>query len=76
MRRMYEFVCDSGHITEKFIDESEHTVECAVCGSASTRIMSAVRCSLEGITGDFPGAYAKWNKVHREANKVASKRRD
>jgi hypothetical protein len=73
---MFEFACDSGHITEKFIDETVKQVECSVCGEVANRIMSSVRCSLEGITGDFPGAYAKWNKVHREANRVAKKRNE
>lgn len=74
-KRMFEFVCDNNHISEKLIDENVRETECAVCGNLATRIVSAVRCDLEGITGDFPGAYAKWNNVHREASRVANKRR-
>lgn len=75
-KRMFEFVCDNIHISERLVDESVRQTECVVCGEVATRIMSAVRCNLEGITGDFPGAYAKWNRVHREANRVANKRRN
>lgn len=75
-RRMFEFVCDNGHIHECLIDSEVREKECPVCGNVATRIMSAVRCELEGITGDFPGAYAKWNRVHQEAARVANKKRD
>lgn len=75
-RRMFEFVCDEGHISEALIDSEVREIPCRVCGSVASRIMSAVRCELEGITGDFPGAYAKWNNKHREAARVANKKRD
>lgn len=74
--RIFEFVCDNSHVTERLVKDDVREVECAVCGSLASRIVSAVRCNLEGITGDFPGAYAKWNNVHREASRVANKRRE
>lgn len=74
--RMFEFVCDNGHITEKLVKDDVREVSCSVCEGLASRIMSAVRCNLEGITGDFPGAYRKWNNVHREASRVANKRRN
>jgi hypothetical protein len=75
-KRIFEFVCDNNHISERLVEDSVREVECVVCGVLAHRIVSAVRCSLEGITGDFPGAYAKWNNVHREASRVANKRRN
>ena len=40
MRRMYEFKCRQGHITEKYIDESIKTVSCVECEQDAFRIVS------------------------------------
>ena len=57
MRRMYEFKCEDGHISEALVDDTVRELSCRACGKPSTRIVSSVRCNLEGITGAFPGAY-------------------
>ena len=40
MRRMYEFKCRHGHITEKYIDESVKIVSCGECEQDAFRIVS------------------------------------
>ena len=63
MRRMFEFVCEDGHISEALVDETVRELACRACGKHSTRIVSSVRCNLEGITGAFPGAYDAWEST-------------
>jgi hypothetical protein len=73
MRRMFEFVCEDGHISEALVDEDCRELACRACGKNSTRIVSIVRCNLEGITGAFPGAYDAWERKRSE--KLAQERK-
>ena len=73
MRRMFEFVCEDGHISEALVDETIRELACRACGKHSTRIVSSVRCNLEGITGAFPGAYDAWERKRSE--KMAQERK-
>ena len=66
MRRIFEFLCAEGHVTDQFIDDSLRQSVCTVCGKESTRIVSTPRVKLEGITGAFPGAYDRWERVRAE----------
>ncbi len=66
MRRIFEFLCSEGHVTEQYTDELSREAPCSACGKASKRIVSTPRVKLEGITGDFPGAYDRWERVRAE----------
>jgi len=61
-RRIYEFRCSDNHITEQYIDEKEGQTTCSICDKTAFRIVSAVKCSLDPISGHFPDATAKWAK--------------
>jgi len=68
MLKLFDFKCPDGHITEELV-ESQMTIPCD-CGLEARRILSPIRCKLEGRTGDFPGAALKWAKEHeKEARK-------
>ena len=69
MRRLFDFKCSNGHITEELV-ESETAIQCS-CGLEAKRILSPIRCSLEGLTGHFPDAHAKWAKRHEQGTKLA-----
>lgn len=73
-RRIYEFECSEGHRTERFIDESERTTECAECGLPAGRVVSPVLSSLDHISGTFPGATMKWARYRQQ--KIKQERRD
>ena len=73
MRRIFEFSCPCGQVFEKLVDERTRAVECG-CGMAAERIMSAPSVKLEGITGAFPGAYSKWERVRAEKMKEERKK--
>jgi len=76
MKRMFEFRCGEGHLTEQYIDEEVKHIDCPSCECISLRIISSPRISLEGVTGDFPTAADAWAKKHEEATRVAYKRRE
>lgn len=73
MRRMFEFVCSNGHLTEKFIDDETRAISCPLCGEQSVRLISTPRINLEGFTGAFPGAADKWLRIRAEKHKQATK---
>lgn len=74
MKRMFEFSCSEGHLTEKLVDEKHRSITCE-CGSEAQRIVSAPQVKLEGITGAFPGAYSKWERVRAEKLAVERKQK-
>ena len=73
MRRMFEFVCEDGHISEALVDETIRELACRACGKHATRIVSAANMKLEGITGAFPSAYDAWERKRSE--KLAQERK-
>ena len=66
MRKIYDARCPAGHVTEVFgyLDE---TFRCGECNLDAKRIISPIRCQLEGVSGDFPDAAAKWARRHEKA---------
>lgn len=73
MRKIFEFICSNGHLTEKYIQDDIRAISCPLCGEQSTRLISTPRINLEGFTGDFPGAAAKWVRTRAEKHKQATK---
>jgi len=74
MKRIFEFKCAKGHLTEKFVDDEVRSIECPHCRNEASRIISSPRISLEGITGAFPSAFESWARKHEEATRVAYKK--
>ena len=68
MRRIYDVRCTKcNEITEVFGREND-SFRCGACDSPANRIVSPVKCKLDGISGDFPGAAIKWERDHRSGN--------
>lgn len=66
-RQLYDFRCTEGHVSEHFVDLTlSPAVPCGICGAESKRLISPVRCKLEGVTGDFPGAALTWERKREE----------
>ena len=72
-KRIYEFVCAEGHITESYIDSELRTSTCKECGESAIRIVSRPMVKLEGVTGDFPGAAMQWERKRNEKIKAEQK---
>jgi hypothetical protein len=71
-RRLYDFKCDAGHITEGFVDYETTVISCD-CGSVANRIISPVRISLDGTDPNFVAAYDRWAKRHEDKQKQEAK---
>jgi len=69
MRKIREFRCGDDHITEHYVYDDVDTHPCKVCNKLAKRIISAVRCKLDPLSGDFPGATIKWIKEKEQASK-------
>jgi hypothetical protein len=70
MRQLRDFRCDEcGTTHEEYIDSDVRAVECPSCSGVATSIISPVRFTLEGTSGDFPTAYQKWDKRRQEKMK-------
>lgn len=66
---IYEYfcpVCDVKVEELRKMDEREIPAVCPDCNGAAKFTISAPRASLEGITGDFPGAYDHWEKIRKQ----------
>lgn len=73
MIRVFEFLCTDGHLSESFVDSDVRVHPCKECGKDAQRVVSAGNVKLEGITGDFPGAYHRWERVRAEKLKQERK---
>jgi len=73
MKRMFEFLCDDAHLTERLVSDDVRTVKCSACDKEAHRIVSSPTVKLEGFTGAFPDAYARWERVRAE--KLAQERK-
>lgn len=63
---LFEFHCNTcNQVEEKFVESSTREALCSSCGGTTHRIVSPVRCKLEGLTGAFPTASQQWVKKHQ-----------
>jgi hypothetical protein len=68
MIKVFDFKCSNGHLFEEFVESNVTTSRCG-CGANATRVVSAVKCVLEGASGDFPGRHMKWVREHEDAGR-------
>lgn len=69
MRKIIDVRChDCGAVHEEY-GYLDDTFRCGSCGGEAKRIISPVRCKLEGVSGDFPGAAMKWARDHERRAK-------
>jgi putative FmdB family regulatory protein len=70
---LYDFKCEEcDHTEEKLVVMDLRVQECEECHGRSKRVISPVRCHLEGHSGDFPSASAKWEREHEKQGRKAS----
>lgn len=73
MKRIFEFVCEDGHVSEALVDSETRSISCKECGKEATRIISMPQVKLDGCSGHFPSAYDAWSKKRSE--KLAQERK-
>ena len=74
MKILNDFMCDDGHVTEAFRDDSEQSIMCLVCSKVAVKALATPQIKLEGFSGAFPDAYDRWTKVRAEKLKQEKKR--
>lgn len=76
MALVYDYECERGHVTEQFVTaaERDRPIPCPRCGAPSVRRPATPRVKLEGITGAFPTAYDRWERVREEKMREERKR--
>jgi hypothetical protein len=72
-RRIFEFVCKEGHLSDKLVDSDCRATHCPICDQPAERIISTPMVKLEGVTGDFPGAAMQWERKRAEKIKAEQK---
>ena len=73
---LHEFLCTAEypHSFERILDiKLTPNPVCPVCGEVSNLVFRAPRVSLDGCSGDFPGAAIKWEK--QRAEKLSQERK-
>ena len=73
MRVLYDFQCPDGHITESLVNRGDPSAQCKECGKQAKRIISPIRTYLDPVSGDFPGATAKWERQRKQKIKQEQK---
>jgi len=76
--RVYDYWCEACGFREELFGNAEtleERIDCISCHAphAMHRLIPAPRASLEGITGDFPGAAMQWEK--RRQSHMAKERK-
>lgn len=70
---LYDFRCPNGHgLFEAIAPMDNEGIPCPTCGAHSKSVISAVRCKLDGVSGDFPGEAMKWTRRHEQAARKQS----
>ena len=75
MIKVFDFRCTNGHTFEEFVEGDTTSSRCG-CGANATKIVSATQHILNGASGDFPGAYYKWEtdrakKIEQERKQIS-----
>jgi hypothetical protein len=76
MPRMFEFQCEAGHITERYISYEVVCVPCEACGNDANRIISTPRIVLDGTDPVYVSAHDAWARKHEEKAKIERKQNE
>ena len=62
---LFDFECiKCNHREEKLVQSDVRHADCPQCSGKMIRVVSPVRCKLEGHSGHFPSAAMKWERQH------------
>jgi hypothetical protein len=74
VKSLRDFECDNcGESEERYIDSVITSYRCQ-CGGLKQRLIGMPKIDLEGITGAFPGAHAKWARVREENARIKAEK--
>jgi hypothetical protein len=75
MRQLRDFRCEHcGAEQERYLEADVTHVICE-CGHTMTRLIGMPTVSLEGISGDFPGAANKWATIREQRHRENARKK-
>lgn len=69
MRTLRDYVCDAGHVSERFLTSEIGAIECPICGLPAKKTLGIGTIKLDGTDPAFPGAWSRWASVREERRK-------
>ena len=73
IKGMFDFRCEDGHITERFVSYEVTECVCDVCSKSALKQLSAPTIYLEPFSGLHPSATSKWEAKRAEKLKQERK---
>lgn len=73
MKILFEFECTKCGVFEEIVEYTKE-LDCPTCGKVAHKIISTPAIHLEGWSGSFPGATAKWERKHWQDARQKSKK--
>ena len=71
--RVFDFLCEEGHLHEHFVNYEVTEVPCETCSKAALRQISTPTIYLEPFSGNFSGASDKWARNRAAKLKIEQK---
>lgn len=72
-RRLFEYLCEEGHLTERLTTYEVASISCETCGKSAFKQLSAPTIKLEPYSGIFVSAADKWARKRAEKLKQEQK---
>lgn len=73
IKGMFDFRCEDGHITERFISYEVTECECGTCSKPALKQLSTPTIYLEPFSGLHPSASDRWARNRIEKQKQEQK---
>lgn len=71
--RVFDFLCEEGHLHEHFVSYEVTEVPCKDCSKTALRQISTPTINLEPFSGNFVAAADKWARNRAEKQKLEQK---
>jgi hypothetical protein len=71
--RIFDFLCQEGHLHEHFVSYEVTEVSCETCSKPALKQLSTPNIKLEPYSGIFVGAADKWARNRAEKLKQEQK---
>jgi hypothetical protein len=71
--RMFDFLCEEGHLHEHFVSYEVTEVACKDCSKPALKQLSAPTIYLEPFSGLHPSASDRWARNRAEKQKLEQK---
>lgn len=71
--RIFDFLCEEGHLHEHFVSYEVTEVSCKDCSKPALKQLSAPTIYLEPFSGLHPSASDRWARNRAEKQKLEQK---